>query len=198
MSQKKMPAVLRVLGRVAAVVMFILVAAVFYLAVVLGQPQENQQEAVRMDQPLTAPAQTRTITSSVQLNELISSFPVEVLCAPVSSGYVLESGSAYDVDFEGGVARIVRLQYVTPDGCVLAVDSIYPARALDTLKYGDYHLMPTEGSPVAGMRTVRMENGETVRLHAQSANGLYVVTAPMSAASRLPVLVQPLQLMQAN
>lgn len=198
LTQKKRPLILRVISRLLAIAMFVVVAVIFYLVVVLGQPQETQQEAVDLHQPLTAPAQTQNITSVVQLNDLMAAFPVEVLCAPASSGYVLENGSAYDVEFAGGVARVIRLQYVTPDGFMLALDSIYPARAVDVLKYGDYRLQPSEGSPVAGMRTVRMENDETVRLHAQSAHGLYAVTAPLNAAGQLPLLVQPLQMMNAQ
>lgn len=118
---------------------------------------------------------------------------MEVLCAPGSSGYTLESGSSYDVKFENGVARVVRLQYVTPEGYVMAVDSIYPARALDVLRYGGYQLTG-EGSALAGMRSVRMENGETIRLHTQSSRGLYAVTIPMNGARQAAALVRPLQL----
>lgn len=217
MTQKPKALIWRILGRILTIAIGAALVAVFFLGVILGQPQESQQEAVNLNQPLLAPAADQQIVHETQLGELISSFPVPVLCAAGSSGYTLDNGSAYDIRFEKGMARVTQLQYHTEDNITLMIYSIYPARALEVLQYvteggmlssvnvlpearyelerklAKYHLV-SEGSALAGMRTVRMENGEMVRLHTQSADGLYAVIVPLEQAASLTNLIRPLQL----
>ena len=50
------------------------------------------------------------------------------------------------------------------------------------------------GQSLAGMQSVRMENDATIRLHAQSETGLYIVIAPKMDSSDLAALTRSLQL----
>ncbi|MGN0972347.1 MAG: hypothetical protein ACI4OY_10350, partial [Aristaeellaceae bacterium] len=57
-----------------------------------------------------------------------------------------------------------------------------------------YHMAGVAGQSLAGMQSVRMENDATIRLHAQSETGLYIVTAPRMDSSDLAALTRSLQL----
>ena len=74
------------------------------------------------------------------------------------------------------------------------MESLYPARALSLMGKGDYHMAGVAGQSLAGMQSVRMENDTTIRLHAQSETGLYIVTAPKMDSSDLAALTRSLQL----
>ena len=113
------------------------------------------------------------------------------------SGMSFVSGSSADVGLEGGFGRIVTLYWQTPDGDPVRLQSIYPASALSLLDNG-YHFSNISGPVLFGVDSVRMEDGETVRVHAATDSGLYVVTVPKSAASGLSALSRSLQLFSLN
>ena len=62
----------------------------------------------------------------------------------------------------------------------------------------DYTFSATTGLPLAGLRSVRMENADTIRMHAQGPDALYVVTLPKLAAADLRTLTQMLSLYQGD
>lgn len=174
-----------------------LLLAVFYLAVILGQPQDNDDTVVRADphQPLLAASPAVNITDEGQLGLLAEAFPAALLRPMSGSGLDFVSGTSYDTAYENGFARRVALIYQTADGQTMTVESIYPARALTLLPKGAYHLASIAGQSLAGMASVRMEDGSTIRLHAQSETGLYCLTVPMMDSSDLAALTRSLQLM---
>lgn len=173
----------------------LLLISVFYLAVILGQPQESDT-AVQVDvtQPLLNASPAVNIAAEAELQSLLDSFPVPVLHAMSGSGLTLVSGSSYDQAYGNGFARIAQLVYQSPAGQRMTVTSIYPARALDLLGKDDLHIGSTAGQALAGMASVRMENEDVIRLHAQSETGLYAVTLPAADASDLAELIRSLQL----
>lgn len=173
----------------------LLLVSVFYLAVILGQPQESEN-AVQVDllQPLLSASPAVTITAEAELQSLLDSFPVPVLHAMSGSGLTLLSGSSYDQAYGSGFARIAQLVYQSPAGLQMTVTSIYPARALEMLGKDEMHIASTSGQALAGMASVRMESDTVIRLHAQSENGLYAVTVPMMDTSDLTELIRSLQL----
>lgn len=67
MADRKKLTIWGILGRILTAVVGLALAAAFFLAMVLGQPQEAQQEAVDLHQPLTSAAPTRQITHESQL-----------------------------------------------------------------------------------------------------------------------------------
>lgn len=196
MAKKKRGLARRLLTKAMAWLGAALMFCVFYVAVVLGQPQESQQESVLADQPVLGAAAAQSIAGDDQLQSLLQTFPVAVLCAPGSPTLTLESGHSYDLTFENGYGRITRLIYRSQEGVQVQVDSIYPARALALMDGAGYRLSGVAGQSLAGMRSVRMENGSAIRLHAQSAEGLYAVTLPRSAEGSIAALIRPLQLLQ--
>lgn len=111
----------------------LLLMAAFYLAVIIGQPQEDETASTvtpRMDQPLLSAGQdVVTITSADDLPLLLRMFPAPAL-TPTTSGWPLVVGTCYDVAFENGRGRILTLTYQASDTIQVTLTSIYPARQL--------------------------------------------------------------------
>lgn len=179
-------------------VLTVLVVAVFYVAVILGHPQEDPDTViVSQDQPLLAASPAQTLTTAAELEAMLQGFPVPALYAVDGSSLNLTGGMCYDASFEDGFARIMMLTYSAELGgqtVQLDVQSIYPARALDFVQKGDYHIAKVAGQALAGMQSVRMEDGEHIRLHAQAAEGIYVLTVPTMTAEDLAAVTRSLQL----
>ena len=141
----------------------LLLMAAFYLAVIIGQPQEDETASTvtpRMD-PL-----------------LLRMFPAPAL-TPTTSGWPLVVGTCYDVAFENGMGRILTLTYQASDTIQVTLTSLYPARAIALLEKGDYRISASLGATLAGLRSIRMENAESIRLHAQGEEALYVMITPL-------------------
>ena len=190
------PSLLRKVIRwvITSLVALLLISA-FYLAVILGQPQESETAVqADMNQPLLSASPAVNIAAETQMDEIAASFPVPVLQAMSGSGLTLVSGVSCDLAYEGGFARKVQLVYQTASGQQMLVESIYPARALELMGKGDYHMGSVAGQALAGMQSVRMENSSSIRLHAQSETGLYVVTVPAMESSDLAEVTRSLQL----
>ena len=183
-----------ILGTLLAVVMI----AVFYVAVVLGHPQENPEKViVSQNQPVLTASPAVTLTAESELDAMLQAFPVAALYAVEGSGLTLTGGMSYDAIYEDGFARIMILNYsadVHAAPVQLSVQSIYPARALEFVQKGDYHIAHVAGQPLAGMQSVRMEDGEHIRLHAQAEEGIYVLTVPSMNADELAAVTRSLQL----
>lgn len=196
---KRKNALIHAIGRyVVGAIAAALLLVVFYLAVILGQPQESEDVLVRADphQPLLAASPAVNITDEGQLDLLAEAFPAALLRPMSGSGLTFVSGTSYDTAYENGFARRVVLTYQTYEGQTLTMESLYPARALTLLPKGAYHLASIAGQSLAGMSSVRMEDGSTIRLHAQSETGLYSLTVPMMDSSDLAALTRSLQLFE--
>ena len=158
----------------------LLLMAAFYLAVIIGQPQEDETASTvtpRMDQPLLSAGQD-VVTSADDLPLLLRMFPAPAL-TPTTSGWPLVVGTCYDVAFENGRGRILTLTYQASDTIQVTLTSIYPARAIALLEKGDYRISASLGATLAGLRSIRMENAESIRLHAQGEEALYVMITPL-------------------
>ena len=119
-----------------------------------------------------------TITSADDLPLLLRMFPAPAL-TPTTSGWPLVVGTCYDVAFENGMGRILTLTYQASDTIQVTLTSIYPARAIALLEKGDYRISASLGATLAGLRSIRMENAESIRLHAQGEEALYVMITPL-------------------
>jgi len=183
-----------ILGILAAALMI----AVFYVAVVLGQPQENPEKViVSPDQPVMTASPAVTLTTENELDAMLRAFPVAALYAVEGSDLTLTGGMSYDATYEDGFARIMILNYTAQlngKQVDMSVQSIYPARALEFVQRGDYHIAHVAGQALAGLQSVRMEDGVHIRLHAQGAEGIYVLTVPAMTADELAAVTRSLQL----
>lgn len=159
---------------------------------VLAQPKREDTEKAE-PQPLLTASPAMNIEAETDLRALVESFPVPVLSFMSGSGMSFVSGTSADAGLEGGYGRIVSLYWQTQDGDPLILQSIYPASALSLLEKG-YHFSAVAGPTLFGVDSVRMENADTVRVHAATGTGLYVLTVPKSAASKISSLSRSLQL----
>ena len=179
---------LKVVTALFSVALIVLIGALL----VLAQPKREDTEKAE-PQPLLTASPAMNITVETDLRSLVESFPVPVLSFMSGSGMSFVSGTSSDAGLEGGFGRIVSLYWQTQDGDPLILQSIYPASALSLLEKG-YHFSAVAGPTLFGMDSVRMENADTVRVHAATDTGLYVLTVPRSAASKISSLSRSLQL----
>ncbi len=197
--QDKLPLWRRGIKAVLLTLLTIVLLAAFYLAVVMGNPQEDSAPAVQPDQPLlTALDAPVIISESGQLGQVLRAFPAPVMAASNPSVAAFESGICQDVPFEDGLGRMVTLAYRTAEGKPLTVTSIYPARATALISKGEYAISSTAGLPLAGLRSVRMEAPGSICMHAQGAEALYVVTLPELSGMALRTLTATLQMYQGD
>lgn len=199
--QEKTPLWRRIVKAILASLLTALLLAAFYIAVIMGNPQEEPSSAItaKMDQPLlSAMSSPIMITEQGQLGALLEAFPAPVMAAMNTTAMTFQQGLCEDVAFEDGLGRRVTLTYRTAEGAAVTVTSLYPARALSLVAKSDYTISGTTGLPLAGLRSVRMENAATVRMHAQGSDAIYVVTLPALSAADLRSLTSTLQLYQGD
>lgn len=197
--QEKLPLWRRLVKIILGSLLTVLLLAAFYIAVVMGNPQEDGAPAVtaKMDQPLlTAMSSPILIREQGQLGALLDAFPAPVMAAMNSTVLTFQQGLCEDVPFEGGLGRRVSLTYRTAAGATVTVVSLYPART--PMDKADYTFFAATGLPLAGLRSVRMENADTIRMHAQGPDALYVITLPKLSAADLRTLTSTLQLYQGE
>lgn len=200
MQEKASPARRIVRTALMALLTVVLLAA-FYIAVIMGNPQETSATAftARQDQPLVSPLDNPLlITAEGDLGTVLNAFPAPMMAAMHSTVLTFEKGVCRDVPFEDGRGRIATLTYRTAEGAAVTVSSIYPARALSLIDKADFTISANAGLPLAGLRSVRMENTANIRMHAQGSEALYVVTLPRLSATALRTLTSTLQLYQGE
>ena len=182
---------LRILLKIFGGLFSFVLLTITCLSLILAQPQPDRTQSAD-PLPLT-PSPAVTVQSESELRSLISSFPVPVMSFISSSGMKFVSGSSRDVTVDRDTGRVATLNWQTPDGNWVVLQSIYPASALSLLG-NDYHFVSRLGPTLFGADSVYMEADGAVRLHACTDNALYVIIAPPDVTPGLSVLCQSLQL----
>ena len=173
----------------------VILVALFYLAVILGQPEEPEN-AIDIDQtqPLMTASPALNIQSERQVAALAEAFPVPVLAFMEGMGPVLVSGTSYDQAYEGSFARICELRYTTDNGLEITLTTIYPARAVELLGKDGYTLTGAAAQNLTGLTAVRMENADHIRLHAQASDAIYALTLPKLTDDTITTVTRVLEL----
>jgi hypothetical protein len=186
------------LVRLIATIAFSLVAgAIFYLAVVVGQPtadavmQLNPEAAVHA--PLAASLPEK-ITDENAIPSLLTSYPAPIMRLSLGTDIVFSEGQTYDVAYEGAFARICDLFYQTADGRDIALKSIYPKSAYDLVDTRAYSLSPVLGYSLLHLNAVRMDAAQTIRFHVEGDEALYFVSIPKEYLDSAPSLLKLCQL----
>lgn len=174
----------RVIRVLLLTLLAVVLTGVFYIAVVMGQPQkaaDGQAKAAPVTQPLPEPLSAPVIVArETELARVAETFPAPVMyVSGTSARLTFVSAVSEDVPFEGGVARVVTLTYRTQDFDSVTVQSIYPARALSLLGKDGRTFTGIIHDQMAGYDYVAMQDAATYRLHAQGEEALYVLTAPL-------------------
>lgn len=173
----------------------VILVALFYLAVILGQPEEPEN-AIDIDQtqPVLTASPALNIQSERQVAALAEAFPVPVLAFMEGMGPVLVSGTSYDQAYEGGFARICELHYTTDNGLEITLTTIYPARAVELLGKDGYTLTGAATQNLTGLTAVRMESADHIRLHAQASDAIYALTLPKLSDDTITTVTRVLEL----
>lgn len=173
----------------------VILVALFYLAVILGQPEEPENTIdIDQTQPLLTASPALNIQSERQVAALAEAFPVPVLTFMEGMGPVLVSGTSYDQAYEGGFARICELRYTTDNGLEITLTTIYPARAVELLGKDGYTLTGAAAQNLTGLTAVRMENADHIRLHAQASDAIYALTLPKLTDDTITTVTRVLEL----
>ena len=182
---------LRGLARAGGALLALVLMALACTALILARPQDQETPA---PQPLLSPSPAVSVSEETQLRDLVDSFPVPFMSFMSGSGMIFVSGVSSDTALEGGFGRILSLNWQTPEGHPVILQSIYPAAGLKLLKDDSFHFSRAAGPVLFGYPSVRMENGERIRLHVMTDSGVYVAMLPREQADRLSALTQSLQL----
>ena len=180
------------MGKLAGAILSLAVLAGLYFTLVIAQPQGDNAVPSEPAAALTASASQR-IDSETELRDLVRAFP-----GPVMS-FMSGSGTAED-SVQGGIrGRVLTLYWQTREGEPLILRSIWPAEAVEILGKEDYIFSAAEGPVLFGMRSVRMENKDTVRVHVQAeGQGIYAIVLPRSLAAELSGISRSVQLFTAD
>ena len=189
---RRIPRFLSVLLKILGTLVTVAALAFASFSLILAQPQPDK-DAPAEPQPVLTASPAVNIQYETELKTLVESFPAPVMSFMSGSGMHFVSGTCGDTAFEDGFARVATLYWQTADGEPLILQSIYPARALSLLGSG-YHFSNIAGPTLFTASSVRMENADTVRLHAATDTGLYVMIVPKSLSSRISALSRSLQL----
>ena len=179
---------LRLIGAVILVALLALLA--FSLIIAKPQDPDPVSETAR---PSADASPAVSVDEEQDLARLISSFPAPVMSFMSGSGMTFVSATSADEAFGGGFARIATLNWQTPEGEPVRLQSIWPADALELLEDG-YHFMPYTGPALFGSTSVRMENDDAVRIHVTTGQALYVVLLPRALSTQAGTLCRSLQL----
>ena len=126
----------RAVKAVLLAMLAIVLIAVFFIAVVMGQPQEEQsaRTQVRTNQVLL-PALSAPILygTEEELASMRGAFPAPWLTPQYASMMTFRGAVLESVPFENGHGRILTLTYLLDSSETVTIASIYPARALELM-----------------------------------------------------------------
>ncbi len=194
--KKKAPLIGKILLKAVSVLVAAVVLVFLYITLIVAQPQEAPAKE-KVSLPLMNASQARVANNEQELYDLVAAFPVPVMSFMSGSGMVFVSGTSSDTAFNGGFARLVTLYWQTPEGQPLILQSWYPGD-LSLMGKGNYAFSSVAGPVLFGTSSVRMENGDTVRIHTLTEDGLYAVTVPKALSSSLSALTRSIQLFTAG
>ena len=183
---------LKILGCLVAAALLVLAAA----SLILAKPAPEQKEAPSETPSLPA-SPALEIREEAELYRLVAAFPAPVMSFMSGSGMKFVSALSSDAAVSGRFARNATLYWQTADGQPLILQSICPADALSLLEE-DYHFSAAAGPTLFGNPSVRMEKGDTIRIHTATDQALYVLIIPRSLSDRISGLCRSLQLFTVN
>ncbi len=187
--KKWLSVLIRVLNALLALVLLAFTA----VSLILSQPRESGGGPALPQPPLT-PSPGLSAAAESELTPLVKAFPVPVMSFMSGSGMTFVSAASADAAFGGGLGRVATLYWQTPSGEPMILQSIYPADGYSLMSGSGYHFSRTAGPTLFGEDSVRMENGETVRIHAATESGLYAFIVPRGLSGEVASIARSLQL----
>lgn len=172
-------------------VLAFLLVAIFYITAIIIEPEDptaqNQQVDGFSPGQILSPKEPFHIDSIDQIVDFTYQFPAPLLFLQETESIQFVQGDMYDLAYNQGFARVARLIYTVNDQGPVTLTCIYPRDAFSLLNKEQYHLL-TNQEYLGAFAAVRMENGESARLHAQGNLGLYAFTLPAAMKDQLTPL----------
>jgi len=189
-----------IVKRVFAIVGLILVLALVYVFLLMGEPGEDDQltkQNTTQEETIRVPIAASQVGGDADLNPLAVNFGKPVL-ALYGSNLPLQKAMLFDSAFRGGYARRLTLSYAFTDGTMLTVESIRPTAAVSLLGGARYNLNMDSLYTIAGMDAVRMDSSEQITLLARGTDAVYAVVCPLAHKDELTALLKQVSLMQPS
>ena len=181
-----------ILFRIIGVVIAVALLALLAVSLIIAKPQEENLSAAAA-RPSGQASPAMTVQKQDDLSGLISAFPAPVMGFAGGSGMTFVSASSADAAVEGGFGRVATLNWQTAEGEPVLLRTVWPPSALSLLEDG-YHFVTSAAPTLFGSASVRMENNETVRVHAATDQALYVILLPRSLSGQISTLCKALRL----
>ena len=179
---------LKILGILVSAALLVLATA----SLILAKPDPEQTDAPAAT-PALASGPAIEIKDESELYRLVTGFPAPDMSFMSGSGMTFVSAVSADAAVSGRFSRSATLYWQTEDAQPLILQSICPADSLGLLEDG-YHFSAIAGPTLFGAGSVRMENADTVRIHAATDTGLYAMIVPKSSAAKISSISRSLQL----
>ena len=186
----------KVLLKILGAILFIGLLVLAAVSLILAKPAPEKTDSSAAALSL-APSPALEIKDETELYRLVAAFPAPVMSFMSGSGMTFVSAVSSDAAVSGSFARNDTLYWQTEDGQPLILQSICPADSLSLLEDG-FHFSASAGPALFGSPSVRMEKGDTVRIHTATDQALYVLILPRSLSSRISDLSRSLQLFTVN
>lgn len=182
--EKKPPSpIKKILDRLLTGLVVLIALVVFYLAVIIGQPNEEALLAAAeptSPQALLSARLPESIGQEGDISRLLDAFPAPIMRLPPIQGLSFVEGKSFDVAYRGAFARVAELHYQTQSGSVIILQSIYPRDAYSLLDTKSYSLTPMIGYTMLHLPAVRMDADNFIRFHLAGEEALYLLTLPIS------------------
>ncbi len=189
-----------VVKRILAVLAAVLVLALAYVFLLMGEPGEDDQLAARtavQEETIRVPIAASQTAGGADLNQMAVNFGKPVL-ALYASDLAVQKATLFDTAFRGGYARCLTIVYAFADGATLTVESIRPTAAVTLLAGEHYRLNVETLYTVAGMDAVRIDTDTQISLVARGSEAVYALRCPMNHEADLAALVKQITLMQPS
>lgn len=174
-------------------IVVLLAIAILYIAVIMGQASESAMGILPEKQALLSAQIPSKVTQEADITFLLDSFPAPIMRFTKETPTTFESGSAYDVAYQGAFARMVDLSYVW-EGERINLRSIYPRDAYALIATRGYGFSAKIGYQMLNLNCVRMDSQSTIRFHVQGEHALYLLEMPLVLRDKATLIIKQLQL----
>lgn len=183
-----------ILQKIAIFLLALFCVAVFYLAVILGEPPADAGTTPAAslyipEGPIAPSVERPTGDMNKALSEYEDYFPAPILYIPLTEGIAFRQGNLYEVAHNNGIARVIEMHYQVEGVGEVLLRSVYPASAYDLLGKQGLEIDMLAGA-LGKANAVRMRGEGFMRLHTEVHGALYALTAPIDDNKTLSDLGQ--------
>ncbi|MEG0049450.1 MAG: hypothetical protein RR865_09820 [Clostridia bacterium] len=179
-----------ILGRVVTGFLVVLILAIGYVFLLLGEPEEEAKNAVPVaEEQIHMPMNALEAPGEANVQNLADTFGQPVLSL-YGGSLPMSKARVYDTAFSGGYARRVTVSYAFEDGSLVTAESIRPTAAVTLLGGAGYTLRAGTLYALGGVDAARMDNAEQICIFGQSDTAVYAILCPKAHEAELAILLK--------